>query len=92
MAMALPEGCDQEKLAETAIALLYLTTHLDGPVPRAWKGLDWDLLDLLFEKGWIGDPKSKARSVVLTQEGQSVSEEMFSKHFGARSSSCDATI
>ena len=79
--MALPENCDHEKLAEVAIALLHLTMHDDRVVTRAWKGMDWDLLDLLFEKGWIGDPKSKAKSVVLTDEGEAISEKMFVKHF-----------
>jgi hypothetical protein len=35
-----------------------------------WKGLDWSLMDLLFEKAWIMDPQSKVKSVVLTDEGE----------------------
>jgi len=67
------EGLDTQKLCETALALLSLTLH-DG---RVWKGLDWNLMDLLFEKGWITDPKSKTKSVVLTEES-----EFLRKHFG----------
>ncbi len=79
--MALPEGCDIEKLGEVALALMFLSIH-DGPLgPRAWKGLDWDLLNLLHEKRWISDPKSKAKSVALTEEGERLAESFFAKHF-----------
>jgi hypothetical protein len=43
---------DTNKLAETALAILSLTLHDDG---RVWKGLDWDLMDLLHERGWVGE-------------------------------------
>ncbi len=72
------EGLYTQKLCESALALLSLTLH-DG---RAWKGLDWNLMDLLFEKGWITDPKSKAKSVVLTDEGERLAGEFLRKHFG----------
>lgn len=31
--------------------------------------MDWDAVNRLHEKGYIGNPKSKAKSVVLTEEG-----------------------
>jgi hypothetical protein len=46
-----------------------------------WKGLDWDVLDVLFEKGWISNPKSKAKSVLLTEEGAKMAPSLFDKHF-----------
>jgi len=73
-----PDELDAEKLAETALALLSLTLH-GG---RVWKTLDWDLMNLLFEKGWISDPVSKARSVVLTEEGERLAQTFLAKHFG----------
>jgi hypothetical protein len=79
--MALPDGVDTEKLAQVALALLSLTSFTDHGQIRAWKGLDWDLLDLLHERGWIYDPKGKARSVVLTEAGHRLSEEAFARHF-----------
>jgi hypothetical protein len=79
--MPIPKNADREKLTEAALVLLHLTTFQDGPSPQAWKGMDWDLLDLLFEKGWVLDPKSKARSVVLTEEGARLSGEFFARHF-----------
>jgi hypothetical protein len=75
--------CDQKKVDECALAMLYLTTFNDGGVARAWKGLNWDVLDRLHEKGWISDPKSKARSVVWTDKGRRKSVAMFKKHFGS---------
>jgi Mn-dependent DtxR family transcriptional regulator len=49
-------------------------------------GKDWigDLLDLLHEKGWIVDPRSKAKSVVLTEEGERLAAEFLRKYFGRR--------
>lgn len=79
--MALPEGCDIDKLAEVALGLMFLTVHGGRLGSRAWKGFDWDILNLLHQKGWISDPKSKAKSVVLTQEGERLAERFFEQHF-----------
>ncbi len=68
-----------EAVDEAVLALLYLTLH-DGD--RAWKGHDWDALDRLHQKGFIENPVSKAKSVVLTEEGLRKSERLFQKHFG----------
>lgn len=74
---------DKDKAAEMALALMYLTSMKEkaGGV-RAWKSLSWDITDHLFEKGYISDPKGKAKSVWLTDEGARLSEELFRKHFG----------
>ncbi len=53
--------CGRDKGDEMILALLYLTTFKDEFGFRAWKGLDWDSLDRLHEKGYIGSPKGKAR-------------------------------
>jgi hypothetical protein len=55
-----------------------------------WKGVDWDVMHLLHEKGWISDPKSKAKSVLLTKEGSELAPEYLEKYFG-RSNSKRAT-
>jgi Mn-dependent DtxR family transcriptional regulator len=39
-------------------------------------------MNLLYEKGWICDPKSKAKSVVLTDEGERLATRFLEKHFG----------
>jgi hypothetical protein len=69
-----------DKIDDTALALLYLTLH-NGY--RAWKGIDWDVLDRLHDKGMIDDPVGKVKSVVFTEEGleraKALFEEMFEK-------------
>ena len=52
-----PKGIDIGKLAEAALAILSLTLHDDG---RVWKSLDWNLMDLLVEKGWVVNAQSKS--------------------------------
>jgi hypothetical protein len=81
LANRLPHEIDTDKLAEAALAILSLTLHDEG---RVWKGLDWDLMDLLHEKGWIVDPQTKAKSVVLTEDGERLATEFLRKHFGRR--------
>ena len=66
---------------EAALALLYLTLHDQY---RAWKGLDWDVLNRLYEKGFICDPVNKTTSVVFTEEGLYESKRLFRQHFVIR--------
>lgn len=49
---------------------------------RAWKSYDWGIMDRLHAKGFISDPKSKAKSVVLTPEGLERSRALCEKYFG----------
>lgn len=74
---------DKDKVDEIVLALLSLTMFREGSGVRAWKGHDWDALDRLHEKGYISDPKSKAKSVVVTEEGAQRSGELFARHFGS---------
>lgn len=73
---------DVSKLDEIVLALLYFNAFTDGGVTRAWKSFDWDSLNRLHARGLIADPKSKAKSAVLTQEGARLGEELFRRHFG----------
>ena len=72
---------DTEKIDEAALALLYLTLHNDDGVARAWKGIDWEVLNRLYEKGLILDPKNKAKSVAVTEVGKEKAKELFTKLF-----------
>ena len=72
---------DKEKVDEITLALLYLTTFKDKHGLRAWKSHDWDVLDRLHESGYIHDPATKAKSVMLTDEGAERSKRLFEKHF-----------
>jgi hypothetical protein len=56
---------------------MYLGVH-DGQ--RTWKGFDWGVMDQLWEAGFISDPKGRAKSVWLTDEGFAQSEAMFRKY------------
>jgi Domain of unknown function (DUF6429) len=70
---------DPDRVDEVVLALMYLTLHQDG---RAWKSFDWDAMNRLHEKGMIGNPVSKAKSVLLTDEGEAEAKRLFQKYFG----------
>jgi mRNA-degrading endonuclease toxin of MazEF toxin-antitoxin module len=70
-----------EKVDEAVLALLHLNAFSDKYGWRAWKTFDWDAMDRLHEKSLISDPKSKAKSVVLTDEGRRAAEHAFRKRF-----------
>jgi uncharacterized protein DUF6429/uncharacterized protein DUF2442 len=72
---------DENKVDECVLALLQLTLH-DGD--RAWNGFDFEVMNRLFAKGYILDPRGKAKSVVLTEEGLARSRRLFGDLFGKR--------
>jgi hypothetical protein len=72
---------DTTKVDEVVLALLHLNAHSDHGITRAWKGFDWDAMDRLHAQGLISDPKSKAKSVLLTEEGERKAEELFRRYF-----------
>lgn len=75
---------DQEKLEQTVLALLYLTSFKDRFGLRAWKGHDWQVMNDLHEKGYISNPASKAKSVAFTKEGAQLSKGLFEKFFAVK--------
>jgi len=75
---------DKEKVDDMVLALLYLTSSQDQYGTRAWKGLNWEVMDRLHEKGYISDPKDKGPTMTLSEEGARLSKELFLKHFGAK--------
>ncbi|WP_068091733.1 DUF6429 family protein [Novosphingobium rosa] len=78
---------DPDLIDEAVLALMHLTLHDDGsptPIWRAWKSFDWSALARLHHKGLILDPVGKARSLILTEEGQRLSEEAFYRLFSSR--------
>jgi hypothetical protein len=70
----------KDKVDDKVLALLNLTLFEQGPALRAWKGHDWEALDRLHGKGYISDPKSKAKSVVMTEEGAKRSRDLFERY------------
>ena len=73
---------NEERLDDAVLALLHLGLHDEF---RAWKSFDWDVRNRLYEKGFILDPKNKAKSVVFTDEGLRRSAELFESMFMAGS-------
>lgn len=71
---------DRSRAGELTLALMYLTLHDDV---RVWKGYSWDVLDHLFQQGLISDPRSRARSVVLTEDGLARSRALFAEYLAA---------
>jgi hypothetical protein len=75
------------KIDEAVLALMYLTLHdanrISG-LARAWKSFDWAAMNRLYEKELIFDPASRAKSVMLTEEGAKRSEALFHKLFAKR--------
>jgi hypothetical protein len=71
---------DTDRIDDAVLALLLLGLH---GADRAWKGFDWDAMDRLAQKGFISDPRGKAKSVVFSDEGLARARELFAAMFGA---------
>jgi hypothetical protein len=71
---------DENKIDRAVLALLYLGLH-DGA--RAWKACDWDAMNRLREKGFISDPRGRAKSVVFTEEGLAEARKLLEELFSA---------
>lgn len=73
---------DEKKIADTVLALLVLTLHDESENGgRAWKGHDWSVLEALHERGDIGDPKNKNKSIYLTTQGLERAKKLFDEMF-----------
>lgn len=72
---------DSDKVDEVTLALMWLVSQKDEYGWRAWKGFDWNTLNRLHEKGFISNPKGKAKSVALSDEAAQLSEQLFNKYF-----------
>ena len=71
---------DTDRIDDAVLALLLLglcQRDLFSGAARAWKSFDWDAMERLHEKGLIGDPVSKAKSVWITEEGMQRAEALF---------------
>lgn len=73
---------DTDRIDQAVLALLSLGLH-DGT--RVWKSFDWDVMARLHEKGFISDPRGKAKSVAFTEQGLKESERLLGNLFGAGS-------
>src|SRR5258705_8864684 len=73
---------DEGTIDQAVLALLYLGVH-DGA--RAWKGFDWEAMNRLHEKGFIADPRGKAKSVVFTEAGLDEAKRLLEQSFSSES-------
>ena len=69
---------DENKIDDAVLALLLLNENQEG---SAWKSMPWAAMDRLHKKGFISNPVSKAKSIVLSKEGQELAENLFKKLF-----------
>ena len=72
---------DEGKVDEISLALLYLTTFKNKSGFRSWKSYSWEVLGRLHERGFIDNPQSKAKSVLLTEADAQRSKALFEKYF-----------
>jgi hypothetical protein len=73
---------DKRRVEDAVLALMHLNMHGDQFGWRAWKSFPWEATDGLHERGLIADPRSKAKSVALTDEGARLAEQLFHELFG----------
>jgi len=72
---------DKDKVDEVVLALLYHNFFDHHGIVRTWKTFDWNVMDRLHTKGFISDLKSKAKSVIMTEKGQEVAEELLNNYY-----------
>jgi hypothetical protein len=70
---------DTNKIDDAVLALLFLGLHNGA---RAWKGFDWEAMNRLHERGYISDPRGKAKSVVFSEEGFERAKRLLAELFG----------
>ena len=75
---------DEAKIDEAVLAVLYLTAWEEHGLTRAWKGIDWQASNRLYERGLIDDPKNKHKSVIFTEEGLALARAAAEKLFSLR--------
>jgi hypothetical protein len=73
---------DTNKIDDAVLALLVLGLH-DGD--RVWKGFDCESMNRLHEQGYISDPRSKTKAVVLTVEGLARARQLLEQLFSRQS-------
>ena len=71
---------DDRKIEDAVLALLYLTFMPKDR--RAWKSLDSEAMNRLHQRALISDPVSKAKSVMMTEEGEAEGKRLAGQLFG----------
>ncbi|HLS67920.1 MAG TPA: DUF6429 family protein [Kiloniellales bacterium] len=72
---------DPDRIDDAVLALLLLGLHAGS---RVWKSFDWKAMDRLHAKGFISNPATRNKSVVLSEEGLQEAERLHRALFGVR--------
>ncbi len=75
---------DLAKIDDAALALLGAFAQTTHGTSWAWKGLDHEVTSRLHERGLIGDPHNKNKSVVFTPEGILQAQAAAARLFGVQ--------
>lgn len=70
---------DPTKVEEAVLALLGVFEFEQG---RVWKRYDFEVMDALYEKGYITPPRGRSESVHLTELGLQNAKRLARRHFG----------
>jgi hypothetical protein len=81
--------CDERPLQDAVLALMHLNAHEDAFGWRAWKSFPWEATDRFHERGLIDDPRTRAKSVALTDEGARLAGQLFAELFGVEDAGSD---
>ena len=73
---------DEDRIESAVLALLALFAAKDG---HSWKGYDFEVMNRLHARGFIGDPVNRNKGVYLTKEGMQRGIELAKELFGATS-------
>ncbi len=72
---------DDAEVEDAVLALLGVFEFENG---RAWKRFDFDVMEALFAKGLISDPRGRQGSVHLTEAGPLKAKSLALWMFGKR--------
>ncbi len=82
------DAVDWDRVDEATLALLLLGLHAGW---RTWKGFEWQTLNRLHEKGFIADPRNKAKSVLFSDLGIQEANRFFREFFQSRAEPTSTT-
>ncbi|MGQ0801038.1 MAG: DUF6429 family protein [Pseudomarimonas sp.] len=70
---------DEQRIDDAVLALLALFAAGDG---HTWKGHDFEVMNRLHARGFIGNPVNKNKGVYLTEAGVETGERLAEVLFG----------
>ncbi|MEM1143641.1 MAG: DUF6429 family protein [Pseudomonadota bacterium] len=72
---------NEDAVDDATLALMFLTlTHGET---ATWKGYDWETTQRLHEKGFLENPRTRNKSIGITEEGVARCKKLFIEMFGS---------